>query len=100
MHVCYNVIEGSDIAWLLLLCPTSVLYIYTKKRIAVEFECGFCYDRTNLSFKSSVTEENLIKPSQFISFQHLRKLFVGHSYSSTGEYIFVCIKCSLFKWKH
>ena len=64
----HRVIEGSDIAWLLLLCPTSVLYIYAKKRIAVDFEWGFCHDRTNLSFKSSVIEENLIKPSQFISF--------------------------------
>ena len=35
------------------------------------------------------------KSSQFITFQ---QLFVRHVYSSPEEYIFFCMKYSLFKW--
>ena len=42
----------------------------------------------NIPYKSSATEENLIKPSRFITFQHLGKSFVGNASSFPGEYIF------------
>ena len=50
----------------------------------------------NISFKSSAVEENLIKPSRFETFQYSKKSFVGHGYSSPGEYIFCLHDCSLF----
>lgn len=42
----------------------------------------------NTSFKSGTIEENLIKHiSRFITFQHLKKSFMRHAYTSPGEYM-------------
>ena len=52
----------------------------------------------NIPYKSSATEEKLIKPSRFITFQHLGKSFVGNpSIVFLGNTSFACMKCSLFK---
>ena len=56
--------------------PLSIL---VKKRIASEFEWGFAMIEHSPYFKSSAIEETLL--NQFgLTFQHLRKLFVGHSW--------------------
>ena len=49
----------------------------------------------NISYKCRATEENLIKSSRFITFLHLRKLFVRNASSFPGEYIF-CLHEMLF----
>ena len=41
-------------------------------------------------------EENLIKPSRLIAFQHLRKTFVRHGRFPLGNRPFFCMKCCLF----
>ena len=65
-----------------LLCPTSH-YLYWFKKAN-----NSRYDRTEyISFKCRAIEENLIKPTRFIPFQHLRKSFKGHAYSFLGPVV-------------
>ena len=69
-------IQSSDIAYILLPCRTSHdLYWCKKNLITAKYEWGFYYNETKI-------KENLIKLSRCVTFQHLRKSFVGYAYSS------------------
>ena len=61
--------------------------IGVKSELQTNSNRVFAMIEQNISFKSIAIKENLIKPSRFLTFQHLSKPFVRHAYSSPREYI-------------